>query len=125
MSVVEQISALIRLHSSLAGPLSFAVTLVACLPGTNLVVPAGPVITAMGVLAGAGAISWTFGAWAACGAALGMSLSFELGRHFGSRVQNIPLLRSRPAIMTRSRELFARSGFAAILAAYFSGPLRA
>src|SRR5436190_2066411 len=62
MSVVEQISALIRLHSSLAGPLSFAVTLVACLPGTNLVVPAGPVITAMGVLAGAGAISWTLGA---------------------------------------------------------------
>jgi membrane protein DedA with SNARE-associated domain len=54
-----------------------------------------------------------------------MSASYTLGLYFGPRVQNIPLLRTRPGIILRARALFQRYGFAAILIAYFSGPLRA
>jgi membrane-associated protein len=125
MSMIQQITTFIHANSYLAGPLSFAVVFFGCLVGTNLVVPAGAIMAAMGVLTGAGVISWTFGPWAACGAVLGMSASYALGLRFGSRVQNIPLLRTRPGIMLRARKLFERYGFAAILIAYFSGPLRA
>src|SRR3954466_1830780 len=125
MSIAQQITTLIHAHSSLAGPVSFAVAFFGCLLGTNVVVPAGAVVTAMGVLTGAGVISWTFAPWAACGAALGMSASYTLGLRFGAHVQDFPLLRSRPVIIQRARALFERYGFAAILIAYFSGPLRA
>jgi membrane-associated protein len=125
MSLIQQITTLIHANSSLAAPVSFAVAFFGCLVGTNLVVPAGAILTAMGVLTGAGVISWTFGPWAACGAVLGMSASYTVGLRFGPRVQNIPLLRTRPGIILRARTLFERFGFAAILIAYFSGPLRA
>lgn len=125
MSIAQQTTAFIHAHAFLAGPASFIVVFLGCLPGTNLVVPAGAVVTAMGVLTGAGVISWSFAPWAACGAVLGMSASYTLGVRYGAHVQNFPLLRSRPVILRRAGTLFERYGFAAILIAYFSGPLRA
>jgi membrane-associated protein len=120
MSTVQQITAFINANSSLAGPLSFLVTFFGCLLGTNLVVPAGAILGAMGVLTGAGVLSWKFALWAPCGAVLGMSASFTIGRCLGPRLQQ-----ARPKLMARARSLFERFGFAAILIAYFSGPLRA
>jgi membrane-associated protein len=125
MSTVQQITAFIHANSSLAGPLTFLVTFFGCLLGTNLVVPAGAIMTAMGVLTGAGVISWKFALWAPCGAILGMSASFAIGRRLGPRLQRILLLRAQPKLMDQARSLFERFGFAAILIGYFSGPLRA
>jgi membrane protein DedA with SNARE-associated domain len=120
MSTVQQMTAFITANSSLAGPLSFLVTFFGCLFGSNFVVPAGAILGAMGVLTGAGVISWHFALWAPCGAALGMSASFTIGRYLGPRLQQ-----ARPKLMARARSLFERFGFVAILIAYFSGPLRA
>jgi membrane protein DedA with SNARE-associated domain len=125
MSIVQQITTFIHVNSSLAGPLSFFVTFFGCLLGTNLIVPAGAIMGAMGVLAGAGVISWKFALWAPCGAALGMSASYTIGRRLGLRLQGIPFLRQQATLMVRARSLFERFGFVAILIAYFSGPLRA
>jgi membrane protein DedA with SNARE-associated domain len=125
MSMVQQITAFIHANSSLAGPLSLFVTFFGCLLGTNLVVPAGAIMTAMGVLTGAGVLSWKFALWAPCGAILGMSASFAIGRRLGPRLQRIALLRAQPALMIRAGSLFERFGFVAILIGYFSGPLRA
>jgi membrane protein DedA with SNARE-associated domain len=125
MSAVQQITAFIHANSSLAGPLSFLVTFFGCLLGPNLVVPAGAIMSAMGVLTGAGVISLEFALWAPCGAVLGMSASFAIGRRLGPRLQDIRLLRAQPRLMDRARWLFERFGFVAILIAYFSGPLRA
>jgi membrane protein DedA with SNARE-associated domain len=125
MSAIEQITALIHAHSSFAGPLCLVVAFLGCLLGTNLIVPAGAILTALGVLIGAGVLSWTIVPWAACGASAGMSVSYTLGLRLGSRVQRIPLLRRRPAFMAGARRLFERYGFASILIGYFSGPLRA
>lgn len=54
-----------------------------------------------------------------------MSASYTLGLRFGLRVQQIPLLRTRPDFMERARGIFERYGFFSILIGYFSGPLRA
>jgi membrane protein DedA with SNARE-associated domain len=125
MSMSQQIAALINANSSLAGPFAFLATFFGCLLGTNLVVPAGAIITAMGVLTGAGVISWKFALWAPCGAVLGMSASFAIGRHLGPRLQSLRVLRSQGSLLVRAHWLFERFGFVAILIAYFSGPLRA
>ena len=125
MSAIQQITALIHANSSFAGPLCLIVAFLGCLLGTNLIVPAGAILTALGVLIGAGVLSWTIMPWAACGASVGMSASYTLGLRLGSRVRRIPLLRTRPEFIERARGLFERYGFASILIGYFSGPLRA
>jgi len=117
----QKIRALINANSSLAAPLAFLVTFFGSLLGTNLVVPAGAIITAMGVLTGAGAISWKFALWAPCGTVLGMSTSFAIGRHLGPRVQSPRLLRSQENLLGRAHGLFKRFGFVAILIAFFLG----
>lgn len=124
MSAIQQLTALIHAYSSFAGPLCLIVAFLGCLLGINLIVPAGAILTAMGVLIGAGVLSWTIVLWAACGASLGMSASYTLGLHFGPRVQRIPLLRTQAKFIERARGLFERYGFASILIGYFSGPLR-
>lgn len=124
MSAIQQITALIHANSSFAGPLCLVVAFLGCLLGTNLIVPAGAILTAVGVLIGAGVLSWTIVPWAACGASAGMSASYTLGLRLGSRLQRIPLLGKRPAFLERARGLFQRYGFASILIGYFSGPLR-
>lgn len=125
MADVQHIFAFIQVNSAVAGPIIFVVAFLGCLLGTNLIVPAGAVITGMGVLGGAGAVSLTFIIWAAGGAALGMSVSYTIGLRLGPRMEKLPLLRTRPELILRARELFGAYGFVAILIGYFSGPLRA
>src|SRR3979409_52325 len=86
--------------------------------------PAGAILTALGVLTGAGIVSWTFILWAICGVSLGMSVSYSLGLLFGPRLQRIPMLQSRPELTERARSLFERYGYAGILIGYYSGSLR-
>jgi membrane protein DedA with SNARE-associated domain len=125
MPTIQEVTGFIHANAALAGPVSLVVAFFGCLTGTNLVVPAGAMVTAMGVLVGAGVISWTFAPWAMAGAALGMSLSYWLGLRFGPRIEALPLLRKRSGLIGRARALFMRYGFLAIFIAYFSGPLRA
>ena len=124
MSAIQQVTALVSVNSFLAGPLSLLVAFCGGLVGISLVVPAGAILTALGVLTGAGVVSWTFVLWAICGASLGMSVSYSLGLLFGSRLQQIPMFQSRPELTERARSLFERYGYAAILVGYYSGPLR-
>jgi membrane-associated protein len=125
MSAIQQITALIHANSSFAGPSCLVLAFLGCLLGTNLIVPAAAILTALGVLIGAGILSWTIVPWAACGASLGMSASYTLGLRLRSHVQRIPLLRTRPELIVRARGLFKRYGFVSILIGYFCGPLRA
>jgi membrane-associated protein len=125
ISTVQDVTDLIQAHAAFAGLLGFVVAFFGSFLGTNLVVPAGSFLTAMGVLVGAGVISWTILIWAACGASLGMTACFALGQHFGAHVQQIPMLRNRPEFMRRAEAIFEKHGFLSILIGYFSGPLRA
>jgi membrane protein DedA with SNARE-associated domain len=111
-------------HAHLAGPLSLLIAFSGSLVGTSLVTPSGAIITALGVLMGAGVVSWTFVLWAIAGAALGMSASYALGQWFGPRVLQISMIQSRPELVARARALFARYGVIAILIGYYAGPPR-
>jgi membrane-associated protein len=125
MTIVQQVIAFIHANSFFAGPFAFAVSILGALLGTNLIVPAGAILTAMGVLVGAGVISWTIVLWAACGAIVGMSVSYAVGLRLGPRVRRFRLFQIWPKVMERADALFARFRFVSILIAYFSGPLRA
>lgn len=125
MSFFQYIALWIPANSALLGPFILLVTFLGSLLGTNLVVPAGAILTAFGVLIGAGVISWTAVLWGIFGACLGMSASYSIGLRLGPRVQEIPLLRAGPQLLERARLLFERYGFASILIGYFCGPLRA
>ena len=122
---VGPILGLIHSYSEFIGPLRFLVSLLGSILGTNLVVPAGAFLTAMGVLVGAGIIPWTIVIWAAFGAMAGSSASYTAGVRFGSSVRRIRALRAWPGLTDRAQALLLRYGFAAILIGYFSGPLRA
>jgi membrane protein DedA with SNARE-associated domain len=123
MTLSEQVAVFVSANFALAGPFCALAALLGSLLGTNLIVPAGAVLTAMGVLVGAGVLPWTIVLWGACGAIAGMSVSYTLGVRLGSRTSHLGRFQS--AVMERAEALFARYGFAAILIGYFSGPLRA
>lgn len=124
MSLIQQITELVSANSYLAGPLCLIVAFFGSLLCTNLIVPTGAALTSLGVLVGAGMLSWTIVLWAMCGASAGMSLSYSIGLRLGPSVQRIPLLRTRPELVARTHELFEKYGFISILIAYFFGPLR-
>jgi membrane protein DedA with SNARE-associated domain len=105
--------------------LSFIAAFFASLLGTNLIVPAGAITTALGVLAGSGVISPSFAIWAAVGAALGTSTTYSLSRRYGGRALQLQMIASRPLLVARARTIFHRYGVVAILIGYFAGPLRA
>ncbi|MEA2937478.1 MAG: hypothetical protein QOC56_982, partial [Alphaproteobacteria bacterium] len=122
---VQPILALIHSYSAYIGPLCFLVALLGALLGPNLIVPAGPVLNVVGVLVGAGAAPWTVIIWAALGAMAGSSVSYTIGLRLGAGLPRLSLFRKWPGLLERAQALFMRYGFAAILIAYFSGPLRA
>jgi membrane-associated protein len=123
MTLSEQVAVLVGANSALVGPFCFLAALLGSLLGTNLIVPAGAILTSLGVLVGAGVLPGTIVLWGACGGITGMSVSYALGVRFGSRTKHLG--RFQAAVMERAEALFARYGFAAILIGYFSGPLRA
>jgi membrane protein DedA with SNARE-associated domain len=125
MLSIEQITGFIFNHSSYAGPAVFIVSLFGALPGTNLLVPAGAILTATGVLVGANLVSWNIGIWAAAGAIFGMTGSYYAGQNLGKQIRNFKIFKAGPNVMVRAENLFARFGLVSILIAYFSGPLRA
>ena len=116
---------LINAYSELIGPGCFLVAFLGSLLGFNLLVPTGTLLAGIGVLVGAGAIAWTVVIWAALGAATGSSASYTAGIWLGPSVRSLSAWRSWSRVMERAQVLFRRYGFASILIAYFSGPLRA
>lgn len=125
MDVIQKISAVIATQADWAGPLGFVIAFFGCLAGSSFVVPAAAIVTATGVLIGAGVVSWTFILWTICGAALGMSVSYELGKRYGPRLLDMPMLQLRQQLVARVRGLFDRYGLAAIMVGYHIGPARA
>jgi membrane protein DedA with SNARE-associated domain len=125
MPSIHDITTLIETHGNLAGPLCLIIAFLGCTLGSNLVIPAGAILTSVGVLIGAELVPWIVLPWTICGAIAGMTGSYLAGRLVGPRVRRTRVLQSRPHLVAKAEALFARYGFASVLVAYFSGPLRA
>lgn len=90
------------------------------------VVPAAVVMFAAGALVGHGSLdmAWTLGL-ATAGAVAGDALSYELGRHQEQRVRGWALFQRHPEAVRKAEDLIRRHGAVSIIAARFTGAVRA
>lgn len=92
----------------------------------SLFIPATFVMMALGGLIGISGLElWPFCAGAALGAICGDTLSYEVGRRYGTKVREMWPLRNYPRIFTRGRIFFRRWGLMGVIIGRFIGPARA
>jgi len=122
---MEAILAWIGQHPLLAGLVIFAIAFCDALIVVGSVVPALPLLFAVGVLIGLGEISGPYAvASATLGAFLGDGLSYWVGHRWGDRLRGVWPFRRFPQLLERGETLFRRNAFKAILVARYVGAVR-
>ncbi len=112
-------------HPVAAGGLVFLVAFCDALAVVGIVVPALPLLFAVGALVGLGHIHGPYAlACAALGALLGDALSFWIGHRWGPQLREHVLFRRYPQLMERGEALFRRHGTKSIVIARFVGAVR-
>ena len=121
----DHIVAWIGAHPYTAGGVIFAVAFCDALIVLGAIVPAMPLLFAIGVMIGLGEISGPYAvACAAAGAFIGDGLSFWIGRRWGPQLRNVwPFVRY-PQFLDRGEVLFRRNAVKGILVARYVGPIR-
>ncbi len=124
-SWMDAVLAWIGNHPILAGAVIFAIAFCDALIVVGAIVPALPLLFAVGVLIGMGEISGPYAvACASLGAFLGDGLSFWIGRRWGRRLYGFWPFRRYPQLLDRGEILFRRNAVKAILAARYVGAVR-
>ena len=117
---------LIETHRAWAGVIYGLMAFGESLVIVGVLVPATGVMMATGALVGAGTVPlldiWVGGA---IGAALGDTVSYWVGRKLGPGVDRLWPFSRHPETLAAARNVFARWGWAAVVAGRFIGPLRA
>ena len=112
-------------HPVLAGLAFFAIAFADALILVGAIVPALPLLIAVGVLIGMGEVS---GAYAvACltlGAFVGDGLSYWIGWRWGARLHGVWPFRRYPQLLGRGEILFRRNALKALLVARYVGAVR-
>jgi len=113
-------------HPGLALGLLFLVSLLDAVFLVGAFVPASIMLFAVGALVAMGSLElWPTAAVAAAGAMIGDGLSFWLGRRYGERLFQIPLLQRYPDFVNGGRRFFDKHGGKGVWLARFLGPVRA
>ena len=113
-------------HRIWAGPVMFALTFMESLAFLSLFIPAWSAIVAMGALVGTGKVDfWTVFIGGSLGAILGDFVSYWIGDRYKEKVWNWWPLSKYPGMVARGEAFFQKWGALGIVAARFSGPLRA
>lgn len=112
-------------HPVLAGLVFFAIAFGDALIVVGAIIPALPLLIAVGVLIGMGEVSGTYAvACVALGAFLGDGLSYWIGRRWGGRLHDVWPFRRYPQLLGRGEILFRRNALTAILVARYVGAVR-
>ena len=112
-------------HPNAAGLLIFLVAFCDALAVVGIVVPALPLLFAVGALVGLGHIDGTYAvACAALGALAGDGLSYWVGKRWGPRLREQWPFTRFPQLLLRGELLFRRHGTKAIVIARFVGAVR-
>lgn len=115
----------IGLHPIAAGGLVFLIAFCDALVVLGILVPALPLLFAVGALVGLGHISGPYAiAAAALGALLGDGLSFWIGHRWGPHLREIWPFRRYPQLLDRGETLFRRHGAKGIVIARYVGAVR-
>ena len=122
---LDQIIAFIAVHQAWAPPLTGFIAFFLCLALVGILIPAPPLMIALGGMAAGGLIDGVAVMLAAsAGAALGFLATYAAGRWLGPGfVHRWPLKHYRRAV-ARSRLLFRRYASVAVFLCRFFGPLR-
>lgn len=122
---IESASAWIGAHSLAAGAVVFLIAFCDALVILGVLVPALPLLFAVGALVGLGHVNGPYAlACAALGAFCGDALSYWIGRRWGTQLrQRWPFARY-PQWLDRGEALFRRKGMYSIFIARFIGAVR-
>lgn len=112
-------------HTVLAGVAIFAIALCDAVIVLGAIVPALPLMFAIGVLIGLGQINGPYAVvCAALGAFVGDALSFAVGHRWGHQLRTYWPFQRYPQLLERGELLFRRNAFKSILIARYVGAVR-
>ncbi len=124
-SWVDATLAWIGAHPVAAGAVIFLIAFCDALIILGAIVPALPLLFAVGVLIGLGEISGAYAVTcAALGAFAGDAISYWVGHRWGGRLRNVWPFHRYPQLLDRAETLFRRNEFKSILVARYVGPIR-
>lgn len=124
-SWVETLLAWISAHPAAAGAVVFAIAFCDALVVLGAIVPALPLLFAVGMLIGLGQISGPYAvACAAAGAFAGDAVSFWIGHRWGPRLRRMWPFSRYPQLLVRGEAMFRRNAVKSILVARYVGPIR-
>ncbi|HRK19154.1 MAG TPA: DedA family protein [Hyphomicrobiaceae bacterium] len=124
---VDAILAFVRNNQAYAAPVVFLLAFGESIAFVSLILPFWGMLVAIGAMIGAaGTLDfWTILVAAAVGAALGDWVSYWLGYHYHEQIARMWPINKYPDLLPRGHRFFEKYGAWAIVAARFSGPLRA
>lgn len=112
-------------HPALAGGVIFAIAFCDAVIVLGAIVPALPLLFAIGVLIGLGQISGPYAVvCAALGAFAGDALSYWVGHRWGNRLRGFWPFRRYPQLLDRGEVMFRRNALKSILVARYVGAIR-
>ncbi len=121
----DSLLAWISAHPVAAGAVIFAIAFCDAVIVLGAIVPALPLLFAVGVLIGLGEISGPYALiTAALGALAGDGISFWVGHRWGPRLRAHWPFSKYPQLLDRGETLFRRNAFKSILIARYVGPIR-
>jgi len=121
----DQIVAWISAHPQMAGGLVFLIAFCDALAVVGIVVPALPLLFAVGTLIGLGHLNGPYAVvCAAAGAFTGDAVSYWIGHRWGPAMRDLWLFRRYPQLLDRGETLFRRHGSKGIVIARFVGAVR-
>ena len=122
---IDALVAWIGTHPLAAGGLVFLIAFCDALAVVGIVVPALPLLFAVGVMIGLGHLSGPYAlVAAACGAFAGDALSFWIGHRWGPAMRELWLFKRYPQLLDRGEQMFRRHGAKGIVIARFVGAVR-
>jgi membrane protein DedA with SNARE-associated domain len=115
---------LIAQNRNWAPLITFAVALIDSTSFVSFILPATPILLAIGALVGTGALDfWMVWVGAALGSAAGSTLSWWVGHHFGKAILKRKPLETHPEMVRRATEAIHSWGTWAVLASHVFAPL--
>ncbi len=124
-SWIDATLAWIAAHPVLAGAAIFLIAFCDAVIILGAIVPALPLLFAVGVFIGLGQISGPYAvACAAVGALAGDGISYWIGRRWGDRLRGVFPFSRYPQLLDRGETMFRRNAFKSILVARYVGAIR-
>jgi membrane protein DedA with SNARE-associated domain/membrane-associated phospholipid phosphatase len=124
-STLDALVAWIGAHPIAAGIVIFLIVFCDALVILGVVVPAVPILFAVGTLVGLGMVDGTYAiVCAALGAFCGDGVSFVLGRYYGDRLKRLWPFSRHPEWLASGEVFFRRHGLKGIVIARYVGAVR-